>query len=39
MILMFQKELAERIVAENNTKKYGRLSILSGAFFSVKKKK
>ena len=38
MILMFQKELAERIVAENNTKKYGRLSILSGAFFSVKKK-
>ena len=32
------KELAERIVAENNTKKYGRLSILSGAFFSVKKK-
>ncbi len=28
MILMFQKEVAERIVATRNTKKYGRLSVL-----------
>ena len=28
-ILMFQKEVADRIIAENNTKNYGRLSILS----------
>ena len=26
---MFQKEVADRIVAESNTKNYGRLSILS----------
>ena len=29
MILMFQKEVAERIIAKYNTKNYGRLSILS----------
>lgn len=29
MVLMFQKEVAERIVAERGTKDYGRLSILS----------
>ena len=28
MILMFQKEVADRIVASHNSKKYGRLSIL-----------
>ncbi len=28
-IFVFQKEVAERIVAKNNTKQYGRLSILS----------
>ena len=28
-ILMFQKEVADRIIAETNTKNYGRLSILS----------
>jgi 16S rRNA (adenine1518-N6/adenine1519-N6)-dimethyltransferase len=28
MVLMFQKEVAERIVAEPNTKAYGRLSVL-----------
>ena len=37
MTLMFQKELAERIIANKNTKKYGRLSILTGAFFNIKK--
>ncbi len=29
LILMFQKEVADRIIAEPNTKNYGRLSILS----------
>ena len=28
-VLMFQKEVADRIIAETNTKNYGRLSILS----------
>jgi len=37
MTLMFQKELAERIVAEKNSKKYGRISILASAFFNIKK--
>ena len=38
MTLMFQKELADRIIAKKNTKKYGRLSILCSAFFEIKKK-
>ena len=38
MILMFQKELAERIIAKNNTKKYGRLTILTKAFFNIENK-
>jgi len=38
MTLMFQKELAERIIAKKNNKKYGRLSILLSAFFFIKKK-
>jgi len=38
MVLMFQKELAERIVAKKDTRKFGRLSILCNAFFSIKKK-
>ena len=29
MILMFQKEVADRILAQTNHKDYGRLSILS----------
>jgi len=37
MTLMFQKELAERIIAKINTKKYGRISILANAFFDIKK--
>lgn len=37
MILMFQKELGERIIASLNNKKYGRLSILSQSIFDIKK--
>jgi len=37
MILMFQKEVAERILANNNSKKFGRISILCSAFFDIKK--
>ena len=36
-ILMFQKEVAERIIAETNTKNYGRLSILSNWRMKVEK--
>ena len=35
MILMFQKELAERIIAKENTKKYGRITLLSQAYFKI----
>lgn len=35
MILMFQKEVAERILAIENTKKFGRITVLSSAFFKV----
>ena len=38
MVLMFQKELAERIIAKKDTKKFGRLTIICNAFFSIKKK-
>jgi len=37
LVLMFQKEVAERIIAESNTSKYGRLSILSNWKLKVKK--
>ena len=37
MILMFQKEVAERILAKINSKKYCRISILSSVFYSIKK--
>ena len=37
LVLMFQKEVAERIVAESNTSKYGRLSILSKWKLNIKK--
>ena len=37
MILMFQKEVAERILAEVNTKKYSRITILSKWKFDIKK--
>jgi len=36
-ILMFQKEVAERIVAKINTKNYGRLAILSAWKLNIKK--
>ena len=34
---MFQKEVADRIIAETNTSKYGRLSILSNWRLNIKK--
>jgi 16S rRNA (adenine1518-N6/adenine1519-N6)-dimethyltransferase len=34
---MFQKEVADRIVAKSNTSKYGRLSILSNWKLNIKK--
>lgn len=37
MALMFQKEVAERIVAMPGSKKYGRLSVMAQSFFDVKK--
>ena len=36
MILMFQKEVAERIIATPNQKKYGRISILTNTRLDVK---
>ena len=36
-ILMFQKEVADRILAQTNSKNYGRLSILSNWKLNVKK--
>jgi len=37
LILMFQKEVAERIIARFNTSSYGRLSILSNWKFNIRK--
>lgn len=37
LVLMFQKEVADRIIAEYNTKNYGRLSILSNWRLDIKK--
>ena len=37
MILMFQKEVADRIIAQTNQKDYGRLSILSSWKLDVKR--
>ena len=37
LVLMFQKEVAERIIAESNTSKYGRLSILSHWKLNIEK--
>tara|TARA_B110000037_G_scaffold138571_1_gene156796 strand:- start:573 stop:1361 length:789 start_codon:yes stop_codon:yes gene_type:complete len=37
LVLMFQKEVADRIIAEPNNSKYGRLSILSNWKLNVKK--
>ena len=37
MILMFQKEVGERILSEENSKKYGRISLIVSAFFQSSK--
>jgi 16S rRNA (adenine1518-N6/adenine1519-N6)-dimethyltransferase len=37
LVLMFQKEVADRIIAESNTSKYGRLSILSNWKLNIEK--
>ena len=37
LILMFQKEVADRIIAKINTSNYGRLSILSNWKLNIKK--
>ena len=37
LVLMFQKEVADRIIAESNTSNYGRLSILSKWKLDIKK--
>ena len=37
LVLMFQKEVADRIIAECNSSKYGRLSILSNWKLNIKK--
>ena len=37
MILMFQKEVANRIIAKSNTKDYGRISILSSWKYKITK--
>ncbi len=37
MILMFQKEVAERILASHNQKKYGRISVITQSRCNVKK--
>ena len=37
LILMFQKEVADRIIAKSNTSNYGRLSVLSNWKLNIKK--
>ena len=37
MILMFQKEVAERILSKENSKKFGRITLLTSAFFKITK--
>ena len=37
MYLMFQKELGERIIARENSKSYGRISVLSQSRFNINK--
>ena len=37
LVLMFQKEVADRIIAKSNTSSYGRLSILSNWKLNIKK--
>jgi len=35
MVIMLQKEVAERIIADKNSKKYGRISIMMQSFFKI----
>ncbi len=37
LVLMFQKEVADRILAEDNSKNYGRLSVISSWKLDIKK--
>ena len=37
LILMFQKEVADRIIAKENTREYGRITILANWKFNIKK--
>ena len=37
LVLMFQKEVADRIIAKSNTKEYGRLSIISNWRLNINK--
>ena len=37
MVLMFQKEVAERLISLENSKKYGRITLLTSSIFEVKK--
>ena len=37
MTLMFQKELGERLTSKINSKKFGKITIISNAFFNIKK--
>lgn len=37
MTLMFQKELGERLISKINSKKFGKITIISNAFFNIKK--
>ena len=37
LVLMFQKEVADRIIAETNTSNYGRLSIICNWKLNIKK--
>ena len=37
LVLMFQKEVADRILAQDNSKNYGRLSIFSSWKLDIKK--
>ncbi len=39
MIFMFQKEVADRILAKVNSREYGRISVITQLFFNVKKLK
>ena len=39
LIFMFQKEMADRIIAKHNEKKYGRISILASWKFDIEKLK